>query len=105
MKLLHLPEAATAMRKNLGLHVAAAYALAVLEDDNWLQYRGVPRDEAEEAVLSKISAIKRMGLGAPSKDGRAAGAVAPSDGDDDDSRGVDVAAAGEPAATASAAMP
>ncbi|KAL1483131.1 hypothetical protein MTO96_002201 [Rhipicephalus appendiculatus] len=40
MKLLHLPEAATAMRKNLGLHVAAAYALAVLEDVNWLQYKG-----------------------------------------------------------------
>ncbi|KAL1483128.1 hypothetical protein MTO96_002198 [Rhipicephalus appendiculatus] len=65
MKLLHLPEAATAMRKHLGLHVAAAYALAVLEDENWLQYKGVPRDEAEEAVLAKISAIKRMGLGAP----------------------------------------
>lgn len=106
MKLLHLPEAATAMRKHLGLHVAAAYALAVLEDENWLQYKGVPRDEAEEAVLAKISAIKRMGLGAPPKDGRAAAAVAGGDGDDDDdSRGVDVAAAGEPAATAAATAP
>nr|XP_037286250.1 uncharacterized protein LOC119179286 [Rhipicephalus microplus] len=98
MKLLHLPEAATASRKRLGLHVAAAYAFAVLEDDNWLQYRGVPRDEAEEAVLAKITAIKRMGLGAPPRNGPSA--VAPRD-DDDDTRGVDVAAAGEPAAHAS----
>ncbi|XP_070379991.1 uncharacterized protein [Dermacentor albipictus] len=94
MKLLHLPEAATALRKHLGLHVAAAYALAVLEDDNWLQYRGVPRDEAEEAVLAKISAIKRMGLGAPPKD-----AAPPGRGGARDDA-VDVAAAGEPAACA-----
>ncbi|KAH8036886.1 hypothetical protein HPB51_006155 [Rhipicephalus microplus] len=102
MKLLHLPEAATASRKRLGVHVAAAYAFAVLEDDNWLQYRGVPRDEAEEAVLAKIMAIKRMGLGATPRNGLSA--VAPRDGDDD-TRGVDVAAAGEPAAHASARAP
>ncbi|KAL3197390.1 hypothetical protein MRX96_014710 [Rhipicephalus microplus] len=72
MKLLHLPEAATADRKRLGLHVAAAYAFAVLEDQDWLQYRGVPQDEAEEAVLAKITAIKRMGPGAPPVDAPAA---------------------------------
>ncbi|KAH8037034.1 hypothetical protein HPB51_008458 [Rhipicephalus microplus] len=101
MKLLHLPEAATADRKRLGLHVAAAYAFAVLEDQDWLQYRGVPQDEAEQAVLAKITAIKRMGLGAPPVDATAS--IAPRDGDDDDpSRGVDVAAAGEPAANTAA---
>ncbi|KAH6942323.1 hypothetical protein HPB50_003909 [Hyalomma asiaticum] len=104
MKLLHLPEAATAMRKHLGLHVAAAYALAVLEDQNWLEYKGVPRDQAEEAVLAKISAIKRMGLGAPPKEG-SDDAVAPRGGGEDNTTGVDVAGAGEPAATASAAAP
>ncbi|KAH7942685.1 hypothetical protein HPB51_028632 [Rhipicephalus microplus] len=82
MKLLHLPEAATADRKRLGLHVAAAYAFAVLEDQDWLQYRGVPQDEAEQAVLAKITAIKRMGLGAPPVDATAS--IAPRDGDDDD---------------------
>ncbi|XP_075725019.1 uncharacterized protein LOC119179313 [Rhipicephalus microplus] len=103
MKLLHLPEAATADRKRLGLHVAAAYAFAVLEDQDWLQYRGVPQDEAEEAVLAKITAIKRMGPGAPPVDAPAAAPVALRDGDDDDpSRGVDIAAAGEPAANAAA---
>ncbi|KAH8036887.1 hypothetical protein HPB51_006156 [Rhipicephalus microplus] len=107
MKLLHLPEAATADRKRLGLHVAAAYAFAVLEDQDWLQYRGVPQDEAEQAVLAKITAIKRMGLGAPPVAAPAAAApVALRDGDDDDpSRGVDVAAAGEPAANAAATRP
>ncbi|XP_077489278.1 uncharacterized protein LOC144100119 [Amblyomma americanum] len=93
MKLLNLPEAATTLRKHLGLHVAAAYALAVLEDDNWLLYKGVPRDQDEEVVLAKISDIKRMGLGAPPKD-----APAPPTAD-----AVDVAGAGEPAATPSAA--
>lgn len=67
MKLLHLPEATTSLRKHLGLHVAAAYALAVLEDDNWLQYKGVPRGEGEEHVFAKISEIKRMAQGAPPK--------------------------------------
>ncbi|KAL1415047.1 hypothetical protein MTO96_006995 [Rhipicephalus appendiculatus] len=65
MKLLHLPEAATALRKNLGLHVAAAYALAVLQDENWLRYKGVPRDRAEEEVFNTVTSIRRMGLSAP----------------------------------------
>lgn len=65
MKLLHLPEATTSLRKHLGLHVAAAYALAVLEDDNWLQYKGVPRGEGEEHVFNKVSDIRRMAQGAP----------------------------------------
>lgn len=107
MKLLHLPEASTALRKHLGLHVAAAYALAVLEDDNWLQYKGVPRDEGEEAMLAKITAIKRMGLGAPPKDGGASSgarrATYAAPGGDGSRAVVDVAAAGEPAATATTA--
>ncbi|CAN8002241.1 unnamed protein product, partial [Ixodes hexagonus] len=68
MKLLHLPEAATTLRKHLGLHVAAAYALAILEDEHWLHYKGVPRDRDEEHVLEKITTIKRMALGAPRQD-------------------------------------
>ncbi|KAL3197401.1 hypothetical protein MRX96_014720 [Rhipicephalus microplus] len=99
MKLLHLPEAATAMRKHLGVHVAAAYALAVLEDENWLQYRGVPRGEAEEVVFAKISAIRRMALGASSREGPAPANLR----DGDESRRVD--GAGEPAATASTMAP
>ncbi|XP_064480051.1 uncharacterized protein LOC135393574 [Ornithodoros turicata] len=62
MKLLNLPEAQTTLRKHLSLHVAAAYALAVFEDDNWLQYKGVPRDEFEQTVYEKITAIKAMGM-------------------------------------------
>ncbi|KAL3197389.1 hypothetical protein MRX96_014709 [Rhipicephalus microplus] len=72
MNLLHLPEAELANRRCLGIHMAAAYAFAVFEDKTWLQYKGVPQDEAEQAVLAKITAIKRMGLGAPPKDGPSA---------------------------------
>ncbi|XP_077489147.1 uncharacterized protein LOC144099833 [Amblyomma americanum] len=97
MKLLNLAEAATTLRKHLGLHVTAAYALVVLEDANWLQYKGVPRDLYEEAVFAKISDIKRMGLGAPLKD-----VPAPPTADGDEHT-VDGARAGEPAATPSAA--
>ncbi|KAH7942682.1 hypothetical protein HPB51_028629 [Rhipicephalus microplus] len=72
MNLLHLPEAELGNRRCLGIHVAAAYAFAVLEDQDWLQYTGVPQNEAEQAVLAKITAIKRMGLGAPPKHGPSA---------------------------------
>nr|XP_037290909.1 uncharacterized protein LOC119186373 [Rhipicephalus microplus] len=68
MNLLHLPEAKLGNRRCLGIHVAAAYAFAVLEDQDWLQYTGVPQNGAEQAVLAKITAIKRMGLGAHLKD-------------------------------------
>ncbi|XP_077526914.1 uncharacterized protein LOC144138487 [Haemaphysalis longicornis] len=128
MKLLHLPEAATSLRKHLGLHVAAAYALAVLEDDNWLQYKGVPRGEGEEHVFAKISEIKRMAQGAPPKPLAApapAGAeqqqeqevrddglppppqpaVAAAPRHNEERERVDVGAAGEPAAASLCAAP
>ncbi|KAL1476603.1 hypothetical protein MTO96_018377 [Rhipicephalus appendiculatus] len=53
MKLLHLPEAAKALREPLALHAAAAYALAVVED--WSQYSGVPQERAEEEVFLKVT--------------------------------------------------
>ncbi|KAH7963385.1 hypothetical protein HPB52_020880 [Rhipicephalus sanguineus] len=52
MKLLNLPEAATAQREFLGLHAAAAYALAVIHDPR--VYRGAPYDRAEAEVFAKV---------------------------------------------------
>ncbi|KAH7956164.1 hypothetical protein HPB52_006596 [Rhipicephalus sanguineus] len=63
MKLLHLPEAAKALRGPLALHAAAAYALAVVED--WSQYTGLPDDRAEEEVYVKVSTMVQLGLRAP----------------------------------------
>ncbi|KAL1472051.1 hypothetical protein MTO96_039575, partial [Rhipicephalus appendiculatus] len=63
MKLLHLPEAAKALREPLALHAAAAYALAVVED--WSQYSGVPQERAEEEVFLKVSTMVQLGLAAP----------------------------------------
>ncbi|KAL1436517.1 hypothetical protein MTO96_049616 [Rhipicephalus appendiculatus] len=63
MKLLHLPEAAKALREPLALHAAAAYALAVVDD--WSQYTGVPHDSAEEEVFLKVSRMVQLGLRAP----------------------------------------
>ncbi|KAG0427961.1 hypothetical protein HPB47_025025 [Ixodes persulcatus] len=68
MKLLHLPEAVTSLRKHLGLHVAAAYALAVVEDDNWLNYKGVPRDRDEQAIIEKIRALKELARATSDRD-------------------------------------
>ncbi|KAH6923569.1 hypothetical protein HPB50_002391 [Hyalomma asiaticum] len=65
LKLLNHPEQATALRKHLGLHVAAAYALAVVDDENWVNYKGVPRGDAEKRVFAIVSDIRRRGLSGP----------------------------------------
>ncbi|KAL1482924.1 hypothetical protein MTO96_033473 [Rhipicephalus appendiculatus] len=57
MKLLDLPEAAKAQRHPLRVHVAAAYAVAVLDD--WRRYRGVPYDRAEAKVFVKVYTFLR----------------------------------------------
>ncbi|KAH7962199.1 hypothetical protein HPB52_014901 [Rhipicephalus sanguineus] len=57
MKLLNLPEAATAQRAFLGLHAAAAYALAVIHDPR--VYRGAPYDRAEADVFAKVFRMQR----------------------------------------------
>ncbi|KAH7962983.1 hypothetical protein HPB52_019033 [Rhipicephalus sanguineus] len=57
MKLLNLPEAATAQQEFLGLHAAAAYALAVIHDSR--VYRGAPYDRAEAEVFAKVFMMQR----------------------------------------------
>ncbi|KAL1416493.1 hypothetical protein MTO96_027958 [Rhipicephalus appendiculatus] len=82
MKLLHLPEAAKALREPLALHAAAAYALALQED--WTQFTGVPQDQAEDEVFVKVSTMvyRRLGTAPGVPDASGVGATALNNYDD-----------------------
>lgn len=65
MELVNHPQQTTVLRKHLGLHLAVAYALAIVGDGNWLSYKDLPRDHSEQKVFTIVSDIRGMGLSMP----------------------------------------